>query len=215
MALAQLNPTYWTCRCSCGTIRNVAGYSLKSGDSRSCGCLNRELTGPRNRKDLSGRRFGRLVVLSSLGVDLRQRQRWLCKCDCGRRHAVAGGNLTSGEVLSCGCLLNDINHARCFNSNLSAEDRRRYRSDLRTLRGYDVLAALTKKILIRDNYTCLACGERGGSLAAHHIEPWALNRELRYAPANLVTLCKECHQQFHSLYGNDCDLEDLEDYLKP
>ena len=74
---------------------------------------------------------------------------------------------------------------------------------------------LAKKIFARDDYTCLACGERGGSLAAHHIEPWALNRELRYDPANLITLCKECHNQFHAIYGNDCDLEDLEDYLKP
>lgn len=29
---------YWKCRCSCGTIRDVQGFGLRSGDSKSCGC---------------------------------------------------------------------------------------------------------------------------------------------------------------------------------
>lgn len=29
---------YWTCKCSCGTIKNVHSYSLRSGESESCGC---------------------------------------------------------------------------------------------------------------------------------------------------------------------------------
>ena len=29
---------YWTCKCSCGTVRDVHGYSLRSGKSTSCGC---------------------------------------------------------------------------------------------------------------------------------------------------------------------------------
>lgn len=32
----------WLCRCDCGTERVVSGYSLTSGDSKSCGCFNRE-----------------------------------------------------------------------------------------------------------------------------------------------------------------------------
>lgn len=35
-------PNY-NCLCSCGTMAVVAGRSLMSGDSRSCGCLRREL----------------------------------------------------------------------------------------------------------------------------------------------------------------------------
>lgn len=30
--------TKWICKCSCGTIKSVFGWSLKSGRSRSCGC---------------------------------------------------------------------------------------------------------------------------------------------------------------------------------
>ena len=33
---------YWICECECGTIRSVAGNSLKYGESRSCGCKDIE-----------------------------------------------------------------------------------------------------------------------------------------------------------------------------
>lgn len=29
---------YWKCKCECGTVRVVAGHSLKDGKSKSCGC---------------------------------------------------------------------------------------------------------------------------------------------------------------------------------
>lgn len=39
----------WLCRCRCGTIREVYYYHLKSGASRSCGCLQRRVCSERNR----------------------------------------------------------------------------------------------------------------------------------------------------------------------
>lgn len=36
--------TCWSCICDCGTVRDVRTCSLKSGDSLSCGCLNKEMT---------------------------------------------------------------------------------------------------------------------------------------------------------------------------
>lgn len=36
--------TYWTCRCECGTVKQISSPSLRAGQSRSCGCLQRELT---------------------------------------------------------------------------------------------------------------------------------------------------------------------------
>lgn len=35
---------YWRVRCLCGSIKSVAGGSLRSGNSMSCGCLMRERT---------------------------------------------------------------------------------------------------------------------------------------------------------------------------
>lgn len=33
---------YWLCKCDCGNEKTVAGYSLKCGDTQSCGCLGKE-----------------------------------------------------------------------------------------------------------------------------------------------------------------------------
>lgn len=34
--------TYWKCKCECGTILEVRADALKSGKTKSCGCLNTE-----------------------------------------------------------------------------------------------------------------------------------------------------------------------------
>lgn len=54
--------------------------------------------------NLSGRRFGRLVVQKQI-LGLKKHQRtWECLCDCGNTHIVNTGLLSSGGVKSCGCL---------------------------------------------------------------------------------------------------------------
>ena len=53
--------------------------------------------------DLTGQRFGRLVVVKR--VDNKgQHPAWLCKCDCGNECIVTGSHLKSGHSQSCGCL---------------------------------------------------------------------------------------------------------------
>jgi hypothetical protein len=34
----------WSCTCDCGTVVVVRGYDLRGGDTKSCGCLARELS---------------------------------------------------------------------------------------------------------------------------------------------------------------------------
>lgn len=46
----------WLCKCSCGSKPFlVSGGSLKSGNTKSCGCIS--------FTDLTGKTFGKLVVL--------------------------------------------------------------------------------------------------------------------------------------------------------
>lgn len=58
------------------------------------------------RKDLTGQRFGRLVVIEEEGR-IDGRCLWTCKCDCGAITKVRSGNLLSGGTKSCGCLRKD------------------------------------------------------------------------------------------------------------
>lgn len=37
----------WVCQCDCGNIRTISGASLKSGNSKSCGCLKNEAASAR------------------------------------------------------------------------------------------------------------------------------------------------------------------------
>lgn len=54
--------------------------------------------------DLTGRRFGRLVVIKRVDNDKCNKVRWLCQCDCEKEIIVIGGHLKSGNTKSCGCL---------------------------------------------------------------------------------------------------------------
>lgn len=51
--------------------------------------------------DLTGKRFGKLLVLQRSG-DTRK-VRWQCRCDCGVETVVRSDVLTSGSANSCGC----------------------------------------------------------------------------------------------------------------
>ena len=55
------------------------------------------------KKDMTGHRFGRLVVTSFSHQDNRRKSYWNTVCDCGNTKAVSGYNL-GRTVNSCGCL---------------------------------------------------------------------------------------------------------------
>src|ERR1700739_1144324 len=40
---------YWTCRCECGTQREVLGQDLRNGRSRGCGCTRLRFLHPRGQ----------------------------------------------------------------------------------------------------------------------------------------------------------------------
>lgn len=53
---------------------------------------------------MTGKRFGKLVVIKRSGSDKHKNATWLCKCDCGNETIVSGIYLRQGETRSCGCL---------------------------------------------------------------------------------------------------------------
>jgi hypothetical protein len=54
--------------------------------------------------DLTGKRFGRLVVERRDGSSSRGYASWACVCDCGNDTTVASNLLVRGSTASCGCL---------------------------------------------------------------------------------------------------------------
>lgn len=97
--------TVWHCKCQCGTERDVKAGSLKSGQSKSCGCLKIDVLS--KYKDLSGEIFGRWTVVSQgddyVAKNGRHYRRWNCKCSCGTERCVTENALLAGKSVSCGC----------------------------------------------------------------------------------------------------------------
>ena len=71
-----------------------------------------------------------------------------------------------------------------------------------------------KEIFKRDNYTCKKCEQVGKILRAHHIYNFSTNPELRLVISNGLTLCDECHTEFHRIYGKiNNNQEQITEYL--
>jgi hypothetical protein len=106
------NVARWLCKCDCGTYKIVNGRSLSGGCSNSCGCLQKESAKTRRGKkafvDLAGMKFGKLTVIrrdeSKPTSSKDTAVYWICKCDCGNKKVVRGGDLKSGYTKSCGCI---------------------------------------------------------------------------------------------------------------
>lgn len=54
--------------------------------------------------DLTGQRFGKLIVLGFYGKTSDKKAVWLCKCDCGKEKPIRAAALKCGSTRSCGCL---------------------------------------------------------------------------------------------------------------
>lgn len=60
-----------------------------------------------NKIDLTGQRFGRLLVICEYGRDKHRSVLWLCKCSCGNEVTVNGDYLRNGHTTSCGCYMKE------------------------------------------------------------------------------------------------------------
>ena len=91
---------------------------------------------------------------------------------------------------------------------LTEEDR----INRRLIDGYTTFIS---ECLKRDNYTCQRCGDsRGGNLQVHHKDGYNWCKEKRTDINNGITFCKDCHKEFHTIYGYGNNTQkQLEEFL--
>lgn len=53
------------------------------------------------KRDLIGKRFGKLVVVEKLKLNNHKETEWLCLCDCGNEYVSTSNRLTSGKTTQC------------------------------------------------------------------------------------------------------------------
>ena len=85
----------WWCICDCPdhTIIAVRVNNLTSGNSKSCGCWDKEIAkqkmcavGRSCALDIAGKRYGKLTALEPTNERRYGSVVWKCQCDCGKIH---------------------------------------------------------------------------------------------------------------------------------
>lgn len=59
-------------------------------------------------QDLTGNRYGRLIVKYRTDKEKGRNTWWMCECDCGVIKEVNARHLVHGKIKSCGCLRNEM-----------------------------------------------------------------------------------------------------------
>lgn len=108
---------YYECLCDCGNAVVVRGVYLKSGKTRSCGCLRNSATGPRKpqeKRKMSdkphkriGRTYNRLTIIDII-QEIHKPTLAVCRCSCGNIVTKQYKNVVKGRVKSCGCIIREI-----------------------------------------------------------------------------------------------------------
>jgi len=150
--------------------------------------------------NLTGERFGRLVVLSRDTSNTARNVYWICKCECGTIKSVCGVNLRNQHVKSCGCL------------------RREVLKDRQTKPDEDITYSAAHKRINKyrgaaSEYRCIDCGEKA--------EDWSLVHSARAKDLTAIhggyTLyysgsqedyeprCRACHKKYDDEVSTEND----------
>ena len=183
----------WTCQCSCGLKKVVQSSTLaKNGSCQTCA----------KREDLTGRRFGRLKVVSCLGiVDYggTTAVRWLCRCDCGKNTKPFANSLLRGITVSCGCYHREEMKKRQTTHGMTGTPAyKRMHKERRRGREEDLDYGWTFEMqmsLLSLQPCCVICGEQD-NLTVDHVRPLSKGHGLK--PGNAAVLCGSCNSKKHN-----------------
>lgn len=79
-----------------------------------------------SKEDLSGLKFGKLLVIQFDSVNKHSQRSWLCLCECGNIKIISGTSLKR-VTKSCGCLAKELiklrrtSHGNCKNNSTTKE----------------------------------------------------------------------------------------------
>lgn len=73
-------------------------------------------------------------------------------------------------------------------------------TEIQKIRGSGIYKEWRELVFKKDNYICQKCGSLE-KIRPHHIESFSSNPELRTETSNGITLCNDCHKNFHHIFG--------------
>jgi 5-methylcytosine-specific restriction endonuclease McrA len=180
--------------CDCGNEKITTRTLLTTGDTKSCGCYNREASSQRNFIDIKGKSFGRLTAIKVHGRNKSNKILWECLCICGNTTNVLSGSLVGGYTRSCGCLARET--AIITNTTHGMSKTREYRKAIKVIRRerqkkLDSLWTTEMEMLLSSTFPkCVICGSPD-NLETDHVNPLSSGYGLK--PGNAVKLCHTCN----------------------
>jgi hypothetical protein len=100
---------FFECKCKCGMIKLVNCYNIINNYSKNCGCGRKETLSQSKRKDMIGKKFGKLTVMNLHHKNQNGKLIYECVCECGNKCYPTTASLISGHTQSCGCLVSKYN----------------------------------------------------------------------------------------------------------
>lgn len=208
------------CICSCGNEWITTYYSVKEG--KKCRKCMGKRSGEHFKHDFEyvKKYFNEqnCILLSTTYENGKQKLDYICSC--GNKSIISFEKFKKGQRCKC-CRNRKIskktkgvprpmwrgeNHPN-WKPNKTDEERKQDRK-------FFEYHEWRKQVFERDSYTCQCCNKVGHNLNAHHLDGYNWCIEKRLDVDNGITVCDECHKQFHKIYGKgDNTKEQFEEFL--
>jgi len=172
------------------------------------------------KMNLTGKRFGRLVVLEEVGVEKGNKLRWLCKCDCGVERAARGSHLKCGNIKSCGCLRDELSSERAkgrignknpmYGKDFSGENNPNYRHGIARTKFYANMMEQKRNVKKRNQTVKLTEIEKDKVKFVYEVASMLVDFEVDHIqpiskggsdhPNNLQLLHRDLNMEKHNKY---------------
>ncbi len=167
-----------------------------------------------NFKDLTGKRFGKLLVIKRrYPNNNRGRAMWLCKCECGNTKTIRSDKLLSGTTQDCGC----VHHGGIKLKPSIASMRLRIRGYKRSAKARGLEYTLTEQQFAEITHqNCYYCGAKPNNISkqSQYNGEYVYNGLDRvdnsrgYTIDNVVPCCKFCNERKGKL-----SLQEFKDWI--
>jgi len=183
-------------QCSCGNVGYITYNQLQFRKSNYC--LNcKPIWNKKNIEevyDFFKKNDCELLEKDFINTHTKMKYR----CSCGNISYITFHDFKSGHrCMNCGSKERSGDKNGKWNPEMTNDERKEAQE---WIRGNEH-KIWVKTIFQRDKYICQTCNTHKNRLNAHHILNWRTHKELRTIVDNGITMCKDCHKEFHMKYG--------------